>query len=299
MILAALALAASAPQTVLTVDPRHRLIEGVASDGTTIWLSSLMDRQILACTTTCTTLATLPTGLHPFAISWDSKRRQLWVAADCPPGVSFITDCERGALLGFDNRGKIRSWVAPMATPFHPGDVSSANGEVFVSDSQTGAVYRLSPNAKSLLTLLAPGVGKSGQGSVVASNGKQLIVSDYSQGIAAIDLATGARSLAPKVEGKPGLRGVDGVARCGDKYYGIYNGSAPGRLLAFRMTKAGVDYADMIEGLRLPDPTQIAFDGKRLLVVADSGWELAMKDAPRTTGAPILAIPLGKDCKPL
>ena len=65
------------------------------------------------------------------------------------------------------------------------------------------------------------------------------------------------------------------------------------------VTKAGVDYADLIEGLRLPDPTQIAFDSKRLLVVADSGWELAGKNAPRTSGAPIFAIPLGKDCRPL
>jgi hypothetical protein len=49
MILSLLAAAALQPQTVLTVDPRHRLIEGVASDGKTIWLSSLIDRQILAC----------------------------------------------------------------------------------------------------------------------------------------------------------------------------------------------------------------------------------------------------------
>jgi len=298
VILAALALAASAPGTILMVDPRHRLIEGVASDGTTIWLSSLIDRQLLACAKSCATLATLPAGLHPFAIAWDSRRKQLWVAADCPPGVPFITDCERGALLGFDTRGKIRAWVAPIGASFHPGDVSAANGEVFVSDSQNGAIYRLAPNGKSLLTLVAPGVGKSGQGSVVSADGKTLIVSDYSQGIAAIDLATGARTLAAKLDGKPGLRGVDGLARCGNSFFGIYNGSTPGRLLAFRMSKASVDYADLIDGLRLPDPTQVAFDGKRLLVVSDSGWELAMKDAPRTHGAPILAIPLGKDCKP-
>jgi hypothetical protein len=49
----------------------------------------------------------------------------------------------------------------------------------------------------------------------------------------------------------------------------------------------------------LPDPTQIAYDGKRLLIVADSGW--ATLDKPgfkRQTGAPILAIPLKVDCTP-
>ena len=297
MILAALALAASPPQTAVTVDPAHRLVEGVASDGTTIWLSSLVDRQILACGKTCRTLATLPAGLHPFAISWDARSRRLWVAADCPPGVPFITKCDRGALLGLDSRGKIRTRAAPKGG-FHPGDVSSANGEVFVSDSQNGAVYRLAPNRKSLLTLVAPGVGKSGQGSAVTADGKRLIVADYSQGIAAIDLATGARTLLPRQDGKS-LRGVDGMARCGDTLFGIYNGAAPGHLLTITMRPGGVDYGELIEDLELPDPTQLAFDGKRLLVVADSGWEAAMKGSPRTRAAPILAIPLGKDCKPL
>lgn len=298
MILAALALLAAQPQTILTVDPKHALIEGVASDGSTIWLSSLVDRQILACTETCTTLATLPPGLHPFAISWDARAKRLWVAADCPPGVPFIAECDRGALLGLDSRGKIRTWVAPIGGGFHPGDVSSGNGEVFVSDSQNGAIYRLAPSGKALLTLVAPGVGKSGQGSAVSADGKRLIVADYSQGIATVDLASGARALLPRQDGKP-LRGVDGMARCGATWFGAYNGTAPGHLLTITMRPGGITYGELIEGINLPDPTQLAFDGKRLLVVANSGWESAMKGTPRTEGAPILAIPLGKDCKPL
>ena len=298
MIAVALLLAAAQPQTILTVDPGHALIEGVASDGRTIWLSSLIDRQILACTNTCSTLATLPPGLHPFAISWDARAKRLWVAADCPPGVPFITECDRGALLGLDARGKIRSWVAPMGGSFHPGDVSSADGEVFVSDSQNGAVYRLAPSGKALLTLVALGVGKSGQGTALGADGKRLLVADYSQGIASIDLATGARALLPRQDAKP-LRGVDGLARCGDTWLGIYNGASPGRLLTITLRPGGLEYGELIEGLELPDPTQLAFDGKRLLIVANAGWEGAMKGTPRTEGAPILAIPLAKDCKPL
>jgi hypothetical protein len=298
VILATLALAAAQPQSILTVDPEHRLIEGIATDGKIIWLSSLVDRQILACGKACTTLAMLPPGLHPFAISWDSRAKRLWVAADCPPGVPFIAECERGALLGLDIRGKVRARVAPVGGTFHPGDVTSANGEVFVSDSQNGAVYRLAPGRKSLLTLVAPGVGKSGQGTALSPDGKKLIVADYSQGIAAVDLATGARTLLPRQDGKP-LRGVDGLVRCGNTYLGLYNGAAPGRLLTIAMRPGGVEYGELIEGLELPDPTQVAYDGNRLLVVANSGWEPAMKDKPRTEGAPILAIPLGKDCKPI
>ena len=63
--LALLAAAASVqPKVVLTIDPRHRLVEGVASDGKTIWVSSILDRQVLACRKTCRTFATLPAPLH-------------------------------------------------------------------------------------------------------------------------------------------------------------------------------------------------------------------------------------------
>lgn len=298
MIIAALAMLASQPQTILTVDPKHALIEGVASDGSTIWLSSLVDRQILACKASCKTIATLPAGFHPFAIAWDLRRRWLWVAADCPPGVPFIKACDRGTVIAYNDKGKVRAHAATPSGSFHPGDVSWANGNVFVTDSQNGAVYRIAPKASEMRMLVAPGVGKSGQGMALAADGKQLIVADYGHGIATIDLATGTRTLLPRQDGKP-LRGIDGLARCGDTYFGIYNGASPGRLLTIRMRPGGVEYGELIEDLKLPDPTQVAYVGKRLLVVANSGWEGAMKGTPRTEGAPILAISLGKDCKPL
>jgi len=107
------AAAVAQPKVVLTTDPTHRIVEGVATDGHTIWLSSVLDRQILACSKTCRTLTTLPVGLHPFAITWDGSRNRLWVAADCPPGVVGITACERGAFIGLDRQGRIQVRISP------------------------------------------------------------------------------------------------------------------------------------------------------------------------------------------
>src|SRR5881227_553172 len=132
--LAAALAAAAQPQTVLTIDPSHRLVEGVASDGRTIWVSSILDRQLLACRATCRTLATLPAPLHPFAITWDSSRKRLWVAADCPPGVAVIKACDRGALIGLNAAGRVMTRIAPPSGSFHPGDVSASAAGVFVSD---------------------------------------------------------------------------------------------------------------------------------------------------------------------
>lgn len=299
-LLAAMAAASLQPATVLTIDPKHRLVEGVASDGRTIWVSSILDRTILACRRkTCRTMAVLPAGFHPFGITWDASRKRLWVAADCPPGVKGITACERGALIGLDQRGRVRTRIAPFVGQFHPGDVSASNGQVFVSDSQNGMVFRLTSSGRAIMAVVLPGVGKSGQGSALSEDGKRLIVADYSQGIGLVDLAKFTRTLLPRPDGKP-LRGVDGLVRCGSTHYGIYNGAAPGTLVSIKVTANGITFDQPLGDVTLPDPTQIAYDGKRLLIVADSGWATLDKAGfVRTEGAPIIAIPLSKDCKPI
>ena len=304
--LVAVAAASFQPQTVVTVDPTHRLVEGVATDGHTIWVSSILDRTILACRKACRPLAVLPPGLHPFAIAWDNNRKRLWAAADCPPGVRGIKACERGALIALDKRGRVVTRVAPGVGTFHPGDVSASNGQVFVSDSQNGMVFRLTPNGRGLMAVVLPGVGKSAQGTALSEDGKRLLVADYSQGIGAVDLATGTRTLLPRQDGKP-LRGIDGLVRCGSTYYGISNGDVPGILVWIIETGRGITFGQPLPiilnqplgDLPLQDPTQIAYDGKRLLIVADSGWATLDKGGfVRTEGAPIIAIPLSKDCKP-
>jgi hypothetical protein len=294
MILALVATAGLQPQTVVTVDPSHRLIEGIASDGRTIWLSSLVDRQLLACTSRCSVLATLPEGLHPFAIAFDSAKRRLWVAADCPPAVSFIKPCKAGAVLAYDLKGRIRARMAPAASPFHPGDVSVSAAGVVISDSQNGSVYRLPQGSGALLTLVPPGVGKSAQGSAFDTATKRVIVADYSQGISAIDLS-GKRTLLLRENGKA-LRGVDGLARCGRGFVGVYNGQAPGQLVFFTVEGDRLKLRDLGPAAELADPTQLAIVGSRLLAVADSGWASIDKAALREVGAKMVAFSVADVC---
>ena len=75
----------------------------------------------------------------------------------------------------------------------------------------------------------------------------------------------------------------------------------PARLLSFTVRRGRHRIStSRCPDSTLPDPTQIAYDGKRLLIVADSGWATLDKAGfVRTQGAPIIAIPLSKDCKPI
>ena len=93
------------------------------------------------------------------------------------------------------------------------------------------------------------------------------------------------------------LRGIDGLVRCDSTYFGIYNGASPGALVSIRRKDAGLIVDQPFGETTLPDPTQIAYDGKRLLIVADSGWATIDRPAFKpTAGASIMAVPLSSDC---
>ena len=47
----------------------------------------------------------------------------------------------------------------------------------------------------------------------------------------------------------------------------------------------------------ISDPTQVAYDGKQLLIVSGSGWADVEKEPARAAGATIVAVPLTPDCK--
>jgi hypothetical protein len=51
-------------------------------------------------------------------------------------------------------------------------------------------------------------------------------------------------------------------------------------------------------GFTMPDPTQLTTDGRRVLVVPNAGWEMALKgQTSRGAGAPIIAFPVSALCQ--
>lgn len=286
--LALLLAAAVAPNLLFALPPQQRLIEGVATDGESIFISSPLDRTIIVRTGTATRSIHLPELGFPLGIAWDSKRHLLWIAMDCPkiPGAPI---CYGGRLIAIDRKGKQKRDIT-FPAPMHFGDVSAERGKVFVSDSQEGTVFRVE-RGEWFEFVVPRGVGKSAQGTALTSNGKALIVADYSQGIVRVDLKTNKRTLLP-FNGKP-LRGIDGLVRRGDVFYAIQNGGSVGRLLAFRIVGDTIEVEIVAEGGALSDPTQLAVTKTGIIAVSDSGWA-TIDDAKfvRRKGAEILEFPI-------
>lgn len=289
MLVAALALAAAAPPAIAyRLDPKHRIVEGIASDGKALWVTSILDRAILRCDKVCAPAFMLAGPGHPLGIAYDPTTRWLWVAMHCLENKG-IKPCE-GELRAIDRAGTIRYSGRPADT-FRPGDVSVHRGVVTVSDSASGAVYRLYRGRWS--TVLGTGIGKSGQGSATSGNGRTLVVSDYSRGIVTYPVPYGQRTTTTLADGRT-LQGIDGLVGSGNRFFGVYNGRAPGKLLEIAIDHATVSFTEIADGGLLPDPTQVAIQRGALYVVGDSGWATIDKQPVRATGATIIRFTLPK-----
>jgi hypothetical protein len=300
ILLAALLAAAAAPAspaatTVLTVPASHHLIEGIASDGDRIWLSSVVDREILEWRPHHALRARHmpPDTARPLGLAYDAKRRWLWIATDCP-AIAAADACSGGGLVALDRSGRLVAKLMPPGSIAHFGDVSVADGVVHVGDSSNGAVYRCRDACAALETVIAPGVGRSAQGSAAFGRAGDVLVVDYSAGLATVDRA-GKRTLLPREDGRP-LRGVDGLTRRGDWFIGVQNSQAPGVVFAFRLS-ADRQHVTDLRGLGgdavFPEPTQVAVAGGKIYVVADAQWSAYDKGSaqrPAQHATPIMVM---------
>lgn len=283
------------PAAFLTIPAAYRLIEGVASDGDTIWVSSVLDRSIVAARKGRFSAHRLPGDAGaPLGIAWDARRGWLWIAANCPADLR-ISRCTGAGLLAMDRKGKVRARLSPGGA-FTPGDVSVWQDRVFVSDSGNGAVYRCLASCSALDTVIAPRTKGSAQGTAVYDHGRKLLVADYGLGLISIDLETGAEAPMLLADGSR-LRGVDGLVADGDSFLGVRNASVPGKVWRFRIVDGRIaDPVVAAQGGAIVDPTQIARAGGQVLIVGDSQWSAHLPDKTgRISGVqrptPIVALP--------
>jgi hypothetical protein len=214
------------------------------------------------------------------ALAADTASRTLWATTAAIPfyGAYTAADSGRSAVLAYDlDTGALRRrWDAPAGGRHQFGDMALAsNGDVFVSDADEGAVYRIARGTGELEPFASGGFA-SPQGLAVSSDGTRVLVTDYLLGIAAIERESGEVTWLP-VADSMAVSGIDGLVRVGHSLIAVQNGVAPKRVIELRMD----DAETRITGWRviesgtpvLTEPTHVVLVGGEVFFIADSGWD--------------------------
>ncbi|MGH9603337.1 MAG: SMP-30/gluconolactonase/LRE family protein [Terriglobales bacterium] len=203
----------------------------------------------------------------------NAELRHLWVASgdvpDTPaaPAATFLHqyDLRTGKLL--------RKYALPPAEQHFLNDLDlSPAGEVFVSDSPTGAIYRLRPGAEKLEIFVPAGTFEFPNGAALAGDGKTLYVATY-LGLAAVDVARGTSVYLSHPEDAV-TTGIDGLYWDKGELLAVQNGLGKGRVMRFHLGPSGreVMHAEIIEsGNPLFNvPTTLAIAGDDIYYMANT-----------------------------
>ena len=176
--------------------------------------------------------------LETVGMKVDAVRRHLWVAnGDVPdtpdaPAASQLHqyDLRSGKLL--------RKLALPPAEQHFLNDLDlSPAGEVFVSDSTTGAIYRLRPGDDHLAPLVPAGTFDFPNGVALSGDAKTLYVATY-LGLAAVDVGSGA-SVYLSHPADAITSGIDGLYWHKGSLVAVQNGLGKGRVLRFHLAPGG------------------------------------------------------------
>ena len=188
----------------------------------------------------------------------------------------------RAGVFAFDlktGRTVRKVWLAGAGAGQHflNNMVVERDGTLLVSDSASPSVYRwrLGSDALELLPWSKP--FRTTQGLALSPDQKTLYLNDWSDGVWAVDLATGERR---QVEGPKDvwLGGLDGLTPVPGGFVAVQIGIKPDRLLRLHLDRTGAKIAsvEVLERNRADyaEPVQGASDGKDFLYVANSQLNL-------------------------
>jgi len=226
------------------------------------------------------------------ALGVDSKRRVLWASTVAmPEAIGYRKEDEgRSSLLKYslDTGVLLKRYDLKHDSKHALGDLTvSPGGDVYVSDGE-GAVYWVNHQQDTLEVLVEKGVFHNPQTPALSSDGRKLLVPDYSRGIGIVDLASKQVKLLAHPR-ELSLGGIDGMYLSGRTLIAIQNGTVPERLI--RMTlDAPLTRVLGWEAIEanwpgLGDPTHGVIAGGKFYFIANSGWDRMADDGSLKPGA--------------
>ncbi len=275
----------------------HRLVEGIAWDARTarLFAATVVDRSLLVREAQgWRAIDGLDAG-SLFGLAIDQRRRLLWAASGVVDQTPNPQTAFRGLIaLDLATLRPVRRLAVPGEGS--PADIAvAADGTVYASDPNTGAIYRAGLADAALTILVQPGLLRSPQGLVPAPDGRRLYVSDYGYGLAEVHLATGA-VVRLESDANTMLDGIDGLYPWRGGLIAIQNGTSPRRILWLTLSPDG----GRIAGVRVlesnhPDwgePTLGVVRRNDFLYVADAQWERYGEGGAVQGSDPVRATPI-------
>jgi hypothetical protein len=261
-----------------TVPAEHRLVEGIAWDSRRgrLFAATVVSRALLVHDAQgWRAVEGLEAG-SLFGLAVDERRQLLWLGSGVVEQTPSSDTAFRG-LIAVDLATLRPVRRVPVEGPGSPADiVAAADGTIYASDPNSGAIYRVRPGDVSLQVLVPAGRLRSPQGLVPAVDGRRLYVSDYGYGLAMVSLADGA---VTRLESDAGtmLDGIDGLVGYRGGLIAIQNGTSPRRILFLTLSRDGnrIASARVLESGN-PDwgePTLGIARGEDFLYVADAQWD--------------------------
>jgi sugar lactone lactonase YvrE len=175
---------------------------------------------------------------HVLGLVVDAGRRRLpavSTSAIVPrPGVAPVNEI---VTYDVDMGSRLRAVPVPAAGQLNDVVVSSG-GDLYTTDSQGGAVYRVRADGAVVDTFVAPGTLPGANGLAVSTDGVALYVA-HSTGVARVELSGGAvlgRIEIPKGES---IGAIDGLYADGTTLVGIQNVTNPGRVVRIHLRADG------------------------------------------------------------
>ncbi|MGA2538495.1 MAG: hypothetical protein ABSF53_20975 [Terracidiphilus sp.] len=268
--------------TAFPLPDANLLAEDVDYDpaGHRFFITSVREKKIVAVQAngTSTDFAAAPDSWPMLAIKVDARRGLVWATEVAMQGFESVPKSDQGksAVLCYDisSARLMRRVEGPPGSAL--GDMTlMPNGDVLVSDGDGGGVYRLPPEASTLIRI-DKGDFISPQTPAMHPDGKHVYVPDYLRGIGVMEIATGQVRWLP-MEGRFALNGIDGLYFSGGKLIAVQNGTSPERVVFFTLdiTLTRIESEAVIERSTpsLGDPTHGVLLNGEFYYIANSGWD--------------------------
>lgn len=255
----------SPPEVFLTLENPEIRPEGIAFDGDTarLFIGSLngeiweigLDRKLAR-------FAGPEQGLREvLGMKVDRARRLLWAVTGVfpdlfPPPTGRKQDEGLTGVVAFrlDSGERVREcWLDERPVLHGFNDLALAtNGDVYVSDSRAGAIWRL-PRGECRLEKLVQDARMGFPNGIALSADESLLYVAHIEGLSAVNVRTGRRTQLPVPAGAT-VNSMDGLVREGDDLIGIQPTPYLARVVRIRLSEDGLAVREAVTVSSRPPP---------------------------------------------